>query len=224
MTAELVVARHCEDLRWLRRVPKNIRTTVYDKGLHAGAEHPLPNVGREAHTYLHHIVTRYDDLAPVTVFAQGKPFDHVSNFHAVLREVSAGNAALNADGFRWLGFIVDWDDPEGSRLFQNWSKNPDRTPLPLLEFWRALWNEAPAERVAFYPGANFIASRELIQRRPRAFYERALHVSATIRDAAHCFERTWDRIFETNGIPADLRERELPVYLKPIRRLLDAET
>lgn len=222
MTSELVVARHREDLRWLRRVPKTIRVTVYDKGEHADAKHPLPNIGREAHTYLHHIVSHYDDLAPVTVFAQGKPFDHVSNFHAVLRNVADGETGLNTDGFRWLGHIVDWDDPAGSRLFQNWTKNPERTPLPLEEFSRALWNEPAPPRSVFYPGANFVASRELIHRRPRSFYERALGLSATPPDAAHCFERTWDRVFGTNGIPPELRGRELPIYLKPIRRLMTA--
>ncbi len=30
----------------------------------------LPNVGRETHTYLHHIVSRYDSLADWTVFSQ----------------------------------------------------------------------------------------------------------------------------------------------------------
>ena len=30
----------------------------------------LPNVGRESHSYLHHIVSRYDELAPWTVFTQ----------------------------------------------------------------------------------------------------------------------------------------------------------
>ena len=113
MNLELVVARHRENLNWLRRVPKKFRVTIYDKGGHHDAKHPLPNVGREAHTYLHHIVTRYDDLAELTVFAQGKPFDHVSTFHAILRELAAGNGlpATHAH-FRWLGFIqgVLWDE------------------------------------------------------------------------------------------------------------------
>ena len=30
----------------------------------------LPNVGRESHTFLWHIVTRWDQLAPRTVFMQ----------------------------------------------------------------------------------------------------------------------------------------------------------
>ncbi|RYZ90483.1 MAG: DUF3431 domain-containing protein, partial [Proteobacteria bacterium] len=65
---ELVVARYLEDLAWLRNIPPQIRATVYDKN--ADSPHPgalqLPNIGREAHTYLHHIVTRYDELAPIT--------------------------------------------------------------------------------------------------------------------------------------------------------------
>ena len=73
---ELVVARYREELNWLRRVPKSVRVTIYDK---SAAPQPgaiaLPNVGREAHTYLHHIVSRYESLSEVTVFCQGKPFD-----------------------------------------------------------------------------------------------------------------------------------------------------
>ena len=30
----------------------------------------LENVGRESHTYLHHIVEHYDELAPWTIFTQ----------------------------------------------------------------------------------------------------------------------------------------------------------
>jgi hypothetical protein len=216
---ELVVARHREDLRWLRRVPRSIRITVYDKGGDATDAIPLPNVGREAHTYLHHIVTRNDALADVTVFAQGKPFDHVSTFHDELRDLAEGRSTVAA--FRWFGFIVDWDDATGSRLFQNWTKNPDRTPLPLEAFARALWNEPAPERAVFYPGAHFAVTAATIRTRPLGFYERALRVSTEIEEAAHCFERTWDRVFGVDGLPEDLRGRDLPIYLKPIRRLMD---
>lgn len=87
---ELVVARYAEDLSWLRRVPKTVRVTVYNKGGDTVPGMALPNVGREAHTYLHHMVTRYDDLAEVTLFCQGKPFDHVPDLHKILRQLAAG--------------------------------------------------------------------------------------------------------------------------------------
>lgn len=218
---ELVVARHREDLRWLRKVPAQVRVTVYDKGGEAAGAIPLPNVGREAHTYLHHIVSRYDDLAETTIFAQGKPFDHVSTFHHVLRDLAAGRST--SDEFIWLGFIIDWDDATGSRLFQAWSKNHERAPLAMDTFSRALWDRPADERYVFFPGGNFIAQRALIRRNPRSYYERALDVAARLADAAHCFERTWDRVFGIDGLPPEHRGKELPVYTKPIRRLIDAE-
>lgn len=208
---ELVVARHLEDVRWTRRVPTSIRVTIYEKG------RDVPNVGREAQTYLHHLTTRYDRLADVTVFSQGHPFDHASHFHALLRDLAAN--PVKVTDFLWIGHIVDRDDRTGARLFQNWSKNPDRHPLPLDAFWRALWNESPPEVVTFFPGAQFAVTAGTVRSQPVEFYRKALAISESLPDAAHCFERCWDRVFGLNGLPIELRDRPLPIYLKPIRRL-----
>ena len=221
-TLELVVARHREDLAWVRRVPGAWRVTVYDKGGDAvdAVQLPiitLPNLGREAHTYLQHVVTRYDTLAEVTVFCQGRPFDHVPDFHRRLQRLAEGADAV--DGFRWMGFVVDWDDAGGARLFRHWSKNDDGRGLDLAGYWRALWSTPPPERFMFFLGAHMAVTAAQIRAQPRAFYERALEVSMAHPDAAHCFERTWDRVFGAEGIPADLRERPMPVYLRPIKRL-----
>ena len=214
---EIVVAHYREDLRWLRRVPREFRVTIYDKGGSVRDAIPLENVGHEAHTYLHHLVSRYDALADVTVFCQGKPFDHVPDLHRRLRRLARGGEA--PETFRWLGFIIDWDDPEGRRLFQTWDRNTEGRALRMDAFWRALWDELPPARLVFYPGAHFIVRAATVRGRPRAFYERALALSATFPDAGHCFERCWDRVFGCDGIPEDCRGRELPIYLRPIRRL-----
>ncbi len=112
-TLELVVAHYHEDLRWLRRVPAVFQKTIYSKAEPPPLQPhlPLPNVGREAHTYLHHIVSRYDSLADYTVFCQGKPFDHAYDFHASLRALAADN--LPKKPFTWLGHIIDTDTPNG---------------------------------------------------------------------------------------------------------------
>eukprot|EP00927_Polykrikos_kofoidii_P077258 TRINITY_DN74216_c0_g1_i1.p1 TRINITY_DN74216_c0_g1~~TRINITY_DN74216_c0_g1_i1.p1 ORF type:complete len:699 (-),score=78.48 TRINITY_DN74216_c0_g1_i1:37-2133(-) len=72
---EIVLAQYDEDVSW-SEVYASIRT-VYCKGTAAmrpPACVPLPNVGREGHTYLHHIVENYDNLAEWTVFSQaGEP-------------------------------------------------------------------------------------------------------------------------------------------------------
>jgi hypothetical protein len=220
---ELVVARCHEPVLWLRRVPEAFSVRLYNKGeaLPPGrvTAAPLPNTGREAHTYLTHLVENYDRLAEVTVFAQGHPFDHASDFHAVLRGIAAGRRP--EEGFEWLGFIVDTDDPRGRRLFVNWSKNPEHEELPLDETFRALFGEEPPPLFHFHVGAQFAVSRGRVRGRPRAFYERALALSAGHPLAAHCFERMWDRVFDVRGVdPASLGPDGCR-YLKPIRRLRD---
>lgn len=89
-SVEVVLAHHDEDLSWLGREPDvvhspQVRVTVYHKGTDAQRPGPipevarlkvstLPNVGRESHTYLKHIVERYDDLADWSIFTQaGEP-------------------------------------------------------------------------------------------------------------------------------------------------------
>ena len=220
--AELVVAHCTESLNWLRRVPRTLAVTVYDKGPPPGQGIPLPNHGREAHTYLHHLVERYDTLADVTVCVQGHPFDHVPDLHERLSELAAGHFAV--DGFRWLGFLIDEDAATGSRLFQTWSKNPTRTPLPLQEFCQRLWDHDAPAKVAFYGGAHVAVTADLVRRQPKAFYERARELSITLPDAAHCFERCWDRVFGVAGVPVAYRNGPFPVYLKPIRRWADVGT
>lgn len=217
---ELVVARFREDIAWTRNVPRGTRVSIYDKGgdgrsMEGGVA--LPNIGREAHTYLWHIVRRYDSLAGVTVFCQGHPFDHAHDLHKVLRGICTG--LLTVRDFLWLGFIIDTDDPCGRRLFVPWSGNPDRRELPLEEFHMALFGRACPGRLLFYPGGQFAVSASCVRSRPLEFYRRALELAASDDLHAHCFERTWDRVFGQKGVPEEVMDGRSTVYLKPIRKL-----
>jgi len=221
---ELVVARYDEAVEWTRNVPASVRVTLYDKGGDLDpARFPratvvrLPNVGREAQTYLHHIVERWDSPVPLTVFCQGHPFDHAHDLHRVLRDLASGRSVV--DGFRWLGFTIDTDDARGRRLFVGWSKNEDGRELRLDEFHRLLFGGPAPERVRFYPGGQFVVAAGRIRSRPRTFWERARELAATFPDAAHCFERLWDRVFGVVGVDEALLAGQDCVHLKPIRRL-----
>ena len=209
---ELVVARYQEDLRWLGNIPQQIQTRVYDKS----PDGNLPNIGREAHTYLHHIVNHYDELAELTIFAQGKPFDHAFDFHQTLRALAAHQDARD---FRWLGHIIDTDDATGARLFANWSKNLGHERLDMNGFHRALFGCEGPPLYTFVLGAQFAVTRELIGARPLDFWRRALEVASQFPDAAHCFERSWDRVFGVEGIDRAWLDGRETVYLKPIKRL-----
>ncbi len=217
MTIELVVARYHEDLAWLRNIPPQVRAHVYDKSLDGN----LPNVGREAHTYLHHIVENYEALPDLTVFAQGRPFDHAFDFHKTLRALATGDETV--DDFRWLGHIIDTDDAQGARLFATWSKNTGDERLNMDGFHQALFGANGPELYTFVLGAQFAVTRESIRARPLDFWRHALAVSIEFPDAAHCYERSWDRVFGVAGIDAIWLDGRETVYLKPIRRLDEAQ-
>lgn len=194
---EVVVCRCGEPLDWLRNLPQGVRVTVYDKTpppvpIWPGAV-PLPNVGREAHAWLHHLVERYDSLADWTLFAQGHPFDHVPEMHRVVRRLAKGETP--PDDFSWLGFLWETDDARGRPTFVHWTKNPERRELDLKGFFEALWNEPAPDQVRYVGGGQFALSRPGGHRRTREFYQKALSVAEKFPDAAHAFERTWDRIF-----------------------------
>jgi len=214
---ELVVARHREDLAWLRRVPREWTVTVYDKGDRASGGQALPNVGREAHTYLHHLAERHETLADLTVFVQGHPFDHAPDLHKILRSLADGSFTI--PDFHWLGFLADTDDNRGRRLFVPWSKNPERDELRLDDFHQQLFSAPGPPAYRFFIGAQFIITRQTAHRRTPAFYAHARALATTFPHGPHCFERCWDRIFATDGTATRLPTDQLTTYLKPIKRL-----
>ena len=73
---EIVVSRYNEDLKWTLQEPFcNYEYTIYNKGNNEDFERSkvkkivtLENVGKECHTYLHHILQNYENLAPITFF------------------------------------------------------------------------------------------------------------------------------------------------------------
>lgn len=192
-----MVCRCGEDLAWTRNVPRGLPVTVYDKTPAPGSpwpgSSPLPNVGREAHAWLHHLTERYSALADWTVFAQGHPFDHVPDMHALIRRWAKGETP--SQDFDWLGFLWETDDARGRPTFVHWSKNPDRRELDLAGFFQALFGHPPPEKIRYVGGGQFAVSRNAAQRRPREFYEKARDLAGKFPDAAHAFERTWDRVF-----------------------------
>lgn len=230
---ELVVARYAEDLRWLRRVPAPFGITIYNKG--GSCELPcqlaarsevrllsLPNIGREAHSYLMHLLEYYDDLAPVTVFAQGHPFDHAPDFHQSIRELAMEGG--EPDSFSWYGFLDETDDPLGHRLFVPWSKNPERRELSTGRLYEELFHEPSPPLFHFRCGAQFAVTKETVRKRPREFYERALRLSIDIPHAAHSLERIWDRVFGAPIIDPAMLGDEGVRYWKRIRRMENGQS
>jgi hypothetical protein len=73
-----VVSRYKEDINWLKKI--SYKYVLYNKGPSDIVNNinykQLPNVGREAHTFLTYIVDNYDSLPDFVGFLQGDPFPH----------------------------------------------------------------------------------------------------------------------------------------------------
>lgn len=197
---ELVVARYNENLDWIQ----DERAFVYNKGEPIANEliqYPMLNVGREAHTYLWHIVNCWNDLADWTVFCQGDNQDHVFRDMPVsmLLEQQSDMAAMivltgcqewNTDGRLehrgvWADYVAS-----GAMRPSRWS---------LFEWFQEFLNLDISNwpGLSYIPGALFGVSKAVIQRRPKAFYERLLEtVSDHVHpEEAYYMERSWLYIF-----------------------------
>ncbi len=84
---EVVVARYNENVDWILKEFPHDKVTIYNKGKQNLKTHSnykiikLPNLGREAHTYLYHIINNYDNLSDRILFLQGNPYtNHEMHF------------------------------------------------------------------------------------------------------------------------------------------------
>jgi hypothetical protein len=120
MKTEIVIARYNESLDWLNKLPKNIKITIYNKG-NDNIKFPfikLPNIGRESHTYIHHIINNYDKLADQTIFCQGDSIFHSPDFLNLIKNRKYFEPIQPLSAFYW---------PEGEP--ELYFSNP---PIPLL--------------------------------------------------------------------------------------------
>lgn len=161
---EVVIARYNESLKWMRNMDFP-RCVIYNKGETMPGTIQRPNIGREAETYLYHIITNYESLADWTLFLQGNPLDHS-------RELKWVPPAPGAAG---AGFIPL--NPKRTVL-ENYDATlrPETFYLPVYKKLSAL-GMAPDSfvQVEFPAGAQFAVSKERIRARPKAFYEELHH-------------------------------------------------
>jgi hypothetical protein len=189
----VVISRYNENIEWLKEV--NHPIYLYNKGDECNFSKSirLDNVGREAHTYLYHIVNFYEQLDDYTVFLQGNPTDHgfpdqfptielfnnvvfTKDFCPFLRKSENYNY-LVCDSYGGPGVYLDI---KGFAEYHNL----------LLDF--------SANRFEFVQGAQFAVHKNLILKRPKIFYEKllvTLQNDGVISPCAHIMERIWKYIF-----------------------------
>jgi hypothetical protein len=202
-SVELVVARYREDASWVAGL--GFPYVVYDKSGDPGL-FALPNIGRETHTYLNHIVRRYPDFADYTVFLQAAPFGHIGEATGpeFLRARIEQNVRIGVKftGFAWFKLKCDrlgrphaMAEPENEGRWKGWGKD-----IPVGETYAKLFSgQVPDTFLVTAPAGMLFVSRERILARPKRFYERCLQlVEADPEDehnTGHAFERLWQVVF-----------------------------
>lgn len=207
---QLVIAKYKEDVSWLEVMPYPAR--VYDK---SDAPSPgataLPNLGRETHTYLHHILTHYPDFPEYTLFSQGWPFEHLEERYGPIELAGLIRAAIERralfKGFAYytlkcdgLGQPHDMRKPENQGRWAGYGKD-----IPVAETYEKLFaGPVPQQYHVKAPAGIFLVHRARILLRPRGLYETAFNlVLNDPRDennTGHAFERLWYLLF--NGYAA----------------------
>ncbi len=215
---EIVVAHYNEDLTWLLPVIEHCK--VYSKG---GPKHApnycfdveaLKNIGREGHTYLHHIVNHYESLKDVTLFTQGRVDDHtdLTALEMMKLALKTKPGRVTTYPHRAMELFDQWDGIlwEKYPCWAKWSslqgifegKKAAKTPAQYFrDFFNNFGHDGHPHSIGFQPGAIFAVTRETIHQHPKEFYQRILEelflgeMESIDPETGHYMERFWPAMF-----------------------------
>jgi hypothetical protein len=198
MTKQLILARYNEKVDWVKSLPPDIEVIIYNKGRHEGNN--LPNIGREAHTYLHHLCN--GKLADRMVFAQANPFYHCGNHfvnnltvflngNKAFQSLSGDTLTILPTGNRWAEF-----GELNGRLYQNHHYESSA----IIQVAQKHFPDRIAKGWEFGPGACFGVSLEAVKAAKHILpelleYSQSNPENPIHGDEAHVMERIWALIF-----------------------------
>lgn len=206
----LVISRYNEDVSWvLEIVNEDLEIFVYNKGEEIDLTFPdsvniinLKNIGRESHTYLHHIIEKYESLPEKIIFSQGNPTDHVSdNFKFSL--LNFLNSKFDFEYFSKsileMKILPDGVEEFGNLNGSMWrNKHSESSCCVSIPF--NLFPDIHSKKWIFGTGAIFGVGRNKIEKNSKRFYLECIDILKESLDPVnppegHAFERSWYLIF-----------------------------
>lgn len=204
MSYKIIVARYNENIEWLNSEMSNC--IIYNKGSKLDIENEifLENVGRESETYLHYVITNYDNLPEVVVFTQAKISDHRGS-DDINYLIDIKNQALLHSRSQDFGLVYDsvnhrdlcktWNlRGDGWFLRDNYKNNH---PITFFEWFTTNIDINYPDPIYHYSNGIFAVKKEKIINKPIEYYKRLkLEVNHHINPTeGHFFERSWYYIF-----------------------------
>lgn len=213
---DVVVCRYKEDLAWVEDLDNNPRIYVYNRGDHLNQSYKnadiidSENVGANQYVILEHISKRYDQLANMTLFLQGAPYDHCNK--------AKFSKLINSKGLQYVdSYREDHRIKLRDRLFAYYDKDGHYTEantdgilkvlrkgkdLKIASFDHLMRLYFVDYRHLFYhrfsPGSQYIVPRSNIHQYPQSFYSSLLYFlrGHALPVEGHLIERCLGYIFE----------------------------
>jgi hypothetical protein len=188
----LVVAKYRENIDWV--INAGVPYTIYNKDQECSDPRfiNLPNIGREAHTYLHYIVTNYYNLPDYVFFSEGnclsnRPLESRESFESLYSEIN---------NFRGMPRVK----PMGTRVVERIEGDQSCYELNLnvVRIYEKLFKAEKTEFV-YYIGGQLIVPRSRIIFHSYNFYKQIYDNISDIRGAGYCawtLERLWPYIYD----------------------------
>lgn len=206
---EVVVARYNEDLSWIAKEFPTEKVTVYNKGLDDLVLPKncrvikLPNIGRESNSYLHHVITNYDNLSDRILFLQGDPYGHQVHMPLNKYKIFSVTSCKNivgiciSDSLENQSKILSATDWSSSKWDDIVVKNES-----LVDYANNYLDKSydKEEIIYFQYGAQFAIDRDKILCRSIGDHRKINNTLAAKHPIeVHYIERLWDEWANCNG-------------------------
>ena len=212
MKNHVIIAYYNENIDWISNIDTNYNDIyLYNKSGKTLNINPiinvieLPNIGRESHTYLYHIINNYSNLPNECIFLQGNPFDHSIPEQELFKIINNTNNSTEKFIFltKFKLFLEKNQDStfkEHGFLNSFW-QNEHNLSSCIVKIYNELYPNFTS--TLFAPGALFLVNKENIYKNSLEFYKKCLNIllnSENLTDPpeGHAFERLWYYIFNNH--------------------------
>lgn len=220
LTTNIIVSRYNESLKWTLDSPYNqYKYIVYNKGPNDNFEHKhvshvikLPNVGRESHTYLKHIIDNYDNLADINIFLPGS----IDTNHKIFKKKLISKTLLkNIKEYKNAVFLSfdNIKDNDITQEFEGFNVTAYRSTTsenqsinneyiirqsnirPYEKWFQHIFGNIKVPFVIHY--GIFSVNKNDILKKPKSYYENLINYVSdhSNPEDGHYFEKSWGAVF-----------------------------
>lgn len=225
-TLDLIISYYKEDLGWLDRYKdvKFNKVYLYNKGPNKLPETKIPyieikleNIGRCDHTYLYHIISKYDELADNNIFTTGSvDLAHKSKkLDYILKKTLQTNNSV-FEGSYYFNVRDSVYDFQMSHYESTYERNNTKENMAVSKIRPfGKWYDSHFKGINIHLinwSGIFSISRKHIQQHTKEYYKNLIDdfPNNSNPEVGHYFERAWLAVF--NPIPNECIYYEYSLY------------